>query len=48
MRKSDQKNELPALLKRLVDLRATAKSGQAAGNHYRLTEDTTPSGPVAK
>jgi hypothetical protein len=48
MRKSDQKNELPALLNRLVDLRATAKSGQTAGNRYRLTEDTTPSGPVAR
>ncbi len=48
MRKSDRKNELPALLKRLVDLRATAKSGQTAGNRYRLTEDTTPSGPVAR
>ena len=45
-RKSDQKNELPALLKRLVDLRAAAKSDQAAGNRYRLSEDLIPSVPT--
>lgn len=45
MRKSDQKDELPALLKRLVDLRANAKAGRAAGKRYRLSED--PSSPAA-
>jgi tetratricopeptide (TPR) repeat protein len=38
MRKTDQKDQVPALLKRLLEIRAGAKSDQSAGNHYRLTE----------
>jgi len=45
MRKSDQKDQVPALLKRLVDLRANAKSDQTAGRRYRLSEVTDPANP---
>jgi tetratricopeptide (TPR) repeat protein len=45
MRKSDQKDQVPALLKRLVDLRANAKSDQASSRRYRLSEGTDPTNP---
>jgi tetratricopeptide (TPR) repeat protein len=41
MRKSDQKGELPALLQRLVALRANTKADQAANRRYRLSDDRT-------
>jgi tetratricopeptide (TPR) repeat protein len=40
LRKSDQKDQVPALLKRLVEIRANTKLDQSAGNHYRLSEDS--------
>jgi tetratricopeptide (TPR) repeat protein len=52
LRKSNQKDQVPALLKRLVELRVNAKSGEAASNKgYRLYETqkssvvTSPSTP---
>jgi tetratricopeptide (TPR) repeat protein len=47
MRKTDRKDELPALLKRLVDLREIAKTRQATGNRYHLTDDPTSTDPKA-
>jgi tetratricopeptide (TPR) repeat protein len=47
MRKSDQRDELPALLKRLVDLRANAETHQATGKHYRLSDDRNSTDPKA-
>jgi tetratricopeptide (TPR) repeat protein len=41
MRKTDRKDELPALLKRLVDLRSNAVTRQATGKRYRLSDDPT-------
>jgi tetratricopeptide (TPR) repeat protein len=41
MRKTDRKDELPVLLKRLVELRADAKTTSAAGRRYRLSDDLT-------
>jgi len=45
MRKSDQKDQVPALLKRLVDLRANAKSDQTSSRRYRLSEGPDPANP---
>jgi tetratricopeptide (TPR) repeat protein len=43
LRKTDQKDEVPALLKRLVELRANAKSDQKELNKsYRLYETSAP------
>jgi len=46
LRKTNQKDQVPALLKRLVELRASAKSDQAASpKRYRLYETPAPATP---
>lgn len=47
LRKSEQKDQIPGLLKRLVELRANTKTGQAANTHYRLYEGPAPAGTQA-
>jgi tetratricopeptide (TPR) repeat protein len=47
IRKTGRKDELPALLKRLVDLRANAKTSEAYGKRYRLSDDRTSTDPKA-
>jgi len=47
MRKSDQKDELPALLRRLVELRANANPAKSTSRRYRLSEDSTPTSPAS-
>jgi tetratricopeptide (TPR) repeat protein len=42
LRKTDRKDEIPALLKRLVELRAKATTDQTSSKRYRLYEDSTP------
>ncbi|MGB7135085.1 MAG: tetratricopeptide repeat protein [Acidobacteriaceae bacterium] len=43
LRKTDQKDQIPALLKRLVELRANSQSDEAASTRsYRLYETATP------
>ena len=46
LRKTDQKDQVPALLKRLVELRTNAKTDQMTGNRYRLFEVPTSSSPT--
>lgn len=47
LRKTDQKEEVPALLKRLVELRAKAASDQRTSNkRYRLYEPSAPTAAV--
>jgi tetratricopeptide (TPR) repeat protein len=49
LRKTDQKDEVPALLKRLVELRANAKSDQTTSNkRYRLYEPQTPAAATSQ
>jgi tetratricopeptide (TPR) repeat protein len=51
LRKTDQKDQIPALLKRLIELRTTAQAGQQANKRYRLYESpvatpaSSPAGP---
>jgi len=47
LRKTDQKNQIPMLLKRLVELRASAESHQAKSRGYRLYEVPKSSSPAA-
>jgi tetratricopeptide (TPR) repeat protein len=47
LRKTDQKNQIPVLLKRLVELRASAESHQATSRSYRLYEVPKSSNPTA-
>jgi len=42
MRKTGQKDQIPALMKRLVEIRANAKNDQPASKRYRLYEEPTP------
>jgi tetratricopeptide (TPR) repeat protein len=44
LRKSDQKDQIPALLKRLLDLRANAKVNETVGKRYRLYESAELAG----
>jgi tetratricopeptide (TPR) repeat protein len=46
MRKSGQKDQIPALLKQLVAFRANDKTGQRTDIRYRLYEVPTSTGPV--
>jgi tetratricopeptide (TPR) repeat protein len=49
LRKTDQKDEVPALLKRLVELRANAKSDQTTSNkRYRLYEPQAPAAATSQ
>ncbi len=45
MRKTSQKDQIPPLLKKLVELRANDKAEQAIGKRYRLSEDPIPKTP---
>jgi tetratricopeptide (TPR) repeat protein len=47
MRKSDQKDQVPALLRRLVELRANAQAEQTSSKRHRLSEDPAPKSPMA-
>jgi tetratricopeptide (TPR) repeat protein len=47
LRKTGQKNQIPMLLKRLVELRASAESHQATSRGYRLYEVPKSSNPAA-
>jgi len=42
MRKSGQKDQIPVLMKQLVELRANAKNDQPASKRFRLYEEPTP------
>ena len=47
LRKTDRKNQIPVLLKRLVELRASEESHQATSRGYRLYEVPKSSNPTA-
>jgi tetratricopeptide (TPR) repeat protein len=48
LRKTDQKDQVPALLKRLVELRANAKSDQTTSTkRYRLYETPAPAASIS-
>jgi hypothetical protein len=42
LRKTDRKDQIPALLKRMIELRSNAGNGQKASKQYRLYETPAP------
>jgi tetratricopeptide (TPR) repeat protein len=47
LRKTDQRDQVPALLKRLVELRANTREDDKARKGYRLYETPAPTSPAA-